>query len=454
MKDYSTRFSARASLGAVGLHMRRMGLWKTVGKHVRIKQKVITHTPMDKLLDTFINILAGGHGLVEVNKRVKKDKALQQAFGRDGCADQSTISDTLNACTGENIEQMRQGLAEIYRSYGRGYRHIYSEQEQVLDVDMSGMPAGRQGEGVEKGYFSGKRNCRGRQLGRVIATSYDEIVFDRLYPGKRQLERSLQELVRAAEEVLDLGKTRRRRTIVRADGGGGRDADINWLLSRDYLVLIKVKNWKRAHKLAQSVSTWHPDPKTGDREVGWVKDPHAYDKSTRQVALRMAKKGGGYHYRVLVSNLSDGQLCRLARQDMPQSPSSTQVLFATLYAYDLRSGGVETSIRGSKQGLGLTKRNKKCFTAQEMLVLLAQLAYNLIIWTRNLLAGPSPKLRRFGLLRMVRDIFHIEGRVQIDADGHILKITLNQADELAKPFVNGLTPLWAHDETCLNLGQI
>jgi hypothetical protein len=451
--DHYTRFSARASLGAVGMQMQRMGLWKSVGKQVQIKQKVIKHTPLEKLLDAFINILAGGHGLVEVNKRVKRDEALQRAFGRDGCADQSTISDTLNACTEENVEQMRQSLAEIYRSYGRGYRHIYREQEQVLDVDMTGMPAGRQGEGVEKGYFSGKKNCRGRQLGRVVATLYDEIVVERLYPGKRQLERSLQELVRAAEQVLALSEARRRYTIVRADGGAGRDADINWLLNRGYLVLIKVKNWKRAQKLAQSVRTWYQDPKTGDREIGLVEAPHAYDQPTRQVALRMPRKDGGYHYRVLVFNLSDCQLFGLARQDLPPASNSTPVLFAALYAYDLRSGGVETSVKGSKQGLGLTKRNKKRFTAQEMLVLLAQLAYNLIIWTRNLLAGPSPKLRRFGLLRMVRDVFHIDGRVEIDAQGHILKIILNQADELAQPFVNGLAPSWAHNETCLSLGQ-
>jgi hypothetical protein len=133
----------------------------------------------------------------------------------------------------------------------------------------------------------------------------------------------------------------------------------------------------------------------------------------------MPRKDGGYHYRALVFNLSDGQLFGLARQELPQLPNSTQVLFAALYAYDLRSGGVETSVKGSKQGLGLTKRNKKRFSAQEMLVLLAQLAYNLIIWTRNLLAVQSPKLRSYGLLRMVRDVFHIDGRVQIDTQGHI-----------------------------------
>ena len=80
--------------------------------------------------------------------------------------------------------------------------------------------------------------------------------------------------------------------------------------------------------------------------------------------------------------------------------------------------------------------------------------YNLIIWTRNLLAVQSPKLQGYGLLRMVRDVFHIDGRVQIDAQGHIRKIALNQADELAQLFVSGLAHSWAHDETSLSLGQI
>jgi hypothetical protein len=124
---------------------------------------------------------------------------LQRAFGRDGCAEQSVISETLNASTGENVEQMREAMKIIYRTYGEGYRHNYEECWQVVDVDMTGMPAGRKGEGVTKGYFSGHRGRPGRQLGRVVATLYDEIVVERRYPGTVQLERSLQELVEAAE---------------------------------------------------------------------------------------------------------------------------------------------------------------------------------------------------------------------------------------------------------------
>jgi hypothetical protein len=352
MTDYSKRHSRRASLAAVGVQMRRWRIWETVGKHVRIKQKVIRHTPLDKLLDAFMNILAGGRGLVETNKNVRADPGLQRAFGRERCAEQSTISDTINASTEENVAQMRQAVTAVYRTYGQGCRHPYETCLQMLDVDMTGMPAGRTGEGVEKGFFSGQRNCRGRQLGRVVATHYGEVVVDRLYPGKRQMERSLQELVTAAEEVLELDESRRKRTIIRVDGGGGRDADVNWLLKRGYHVVVKNKNWKRANKLATSVREWQGDPKTGDREVGWVEEPHPYVRPTRQIAIRTPKKDGSWLYWVLITTLSDEELFWLARQPFRNAPPSTQVMFALLYAYDLRSGGVETSIKESKQGLG------------------------------------------------------------------------------------------------------
>ena len=60
MTDYIKRQSKRASLAAVGMQMRRWRIWETLEKHVHIKQKVIRYTPLDKLLDAFIVILAGG----------------------------------------------------------------------------------------------------------------------------------------------------------------------------------------------------------------------------------------------------------------------------------------------------------------------------------------------------------------------------------------------------------
>lgn len=58
-------------------------------------------------------------------------------------------------------------------------------------------------------------------------------------------------------------------------------------------------------------------------------------------------------------------------------------------------------------------------------MLLAQLASNLITWTRNEMTRHVSSWQAFDNLRMVRDLVQISGKIQIDVQGHILKITLN-----------------------------
>lgn len=446
MTECTEYFSPRTSLAAVGLYMREQGVWQVIEDTVKIDQKVLKHTPSDKLLDCVINILAGGDGVVEINTRVRPDRALQAAFGRSDCADQSVVSTTLNACTGETIAQMRAALATIYQQHSRGYAHDYTSHYQVLDVDMTGMPAGRQGEGVTKGYFAKHPHQRGRQLGRVCATRYAEVVVDRLYTGKRQLDSALPELVQAAAEVLDLDEMRHARTIIRADRGGGTEDDINWLLERDYQILVKIHSWRRAQKLAASVVEWVLDPNDSRREAGWIQCPFSYATPTQQVAVRTRKANGEWSHAVLVANLSPEALAQLV--------SVSEPLWALVYAYDLRGGGAETQNRNDKQGLGLTKRNKAAFAAQEMLVLLAQLAHNLTIWTRNHLAKTAPALQRFGILRLVRDVLQIPGQVQLDSHGHVVQISLNRLHPFARIFVQTFSSLFARDDLSPILRQI
>jgi len=452
--EQQVEFSARASLVTIGMQFRRLGIWTTVGEHVKIKQKVLKYTPLDKLLDCLINILAGGTGLVEINTRVRPDQAIQRAFGRTGCAEQSTISDTMNACTTENVKEMRTAVATILKQHSQSYRHDYEAEWQLLDADVTGMPAGRLGQGVTKGYFAKQKNRRGRQLGRVLVTRYEEIVVDRLYNGKRQLDSSLPELISDVEKVLDLDVSKRKRTILRVDGGGGDDDNINWVLSRDYHLLIKVKNWRRAAKLASTVTCWYPDPKVADREVGWVEEPHPYVRPTRQLALRKRKANGTWSYHALVFTLTDEMLFQLCGQAMPESLDPPALLLAALHAYDLRSGGVETQNRGDKQGLGLSRRNKHLFEAQEMLVLLAQIAHNMIIWTRNELAQADPRLQKYGIQRTVRDILQIPGLIHVDCNGNVELITLNQKHPLAPVFQKAFGPPLAAHDLSLILGKI
>jgi len=448
------QFSPRAGLAALGPRLRSLALFGPIRQRVQIAQKTVKHTPTDKLYDAFIAMLAGAHGLVEINTRVRSDAALQAAFGRCGCAEQSVVQETLDACTAENVRQMELAVAEIYRRHGRGYRHDYAADWQILDADMSGLPCGPKAACATKGYFAKQRNRRGRQLGRVVASRYDEVVADRLFAGTTQLHAALQPLVLAAEETLGLDEAQRRRTVLRVDAGGGSVGDVNWALQRGYRVHCKDCSTQRATKLAASVAEWVDDPQTPGRQVGWVTLPAPqYVQPVRRVAVRCPKKDGSWGVGVIISALEPTEVGQLTRQPLDRVGDHAAALLAYVYLYDQRGGACETANKGGKQGLGLTKRNKKRFEAQGMLLLLGTLAHNVLIWARHWLAPRCPQLARYGLLRLVRDVGHISGLLARDATGQIVTVVLNRAAPLAYSLAAALGVLLADDGVAVTLGE-
>jgi hypothetical protein len=445
-------FTGSASLAAVGIKLAELKLFEPIAHQVQIAQKTIKDRPSDKLYDALISILAGAHGLVEINTRLRADVGLQRAFGRRRCAEQSVVQDTLNACTAENVKQMEQAIDSMYRQHSQGYAHDYQAGFQVLDVDMSGLPCGPKAAFATKGYFANQRNRRGRQLGRVLASRYGEIVIDRLFEGKTQLTRALQPLILAAEETLQLDEDKRRRTIVRVDAGGGSLDDVNWQLARGYLVHCKDYSGQQAKRLARSVVDWYPDPHQPERQFGWVTETtEAYVCPVKRIAVRCRKPDGTFAYGVLISALSAQHVLTLTDQPLSLLEDSAAVLLAYVTFYDQRGGGVETSFKGDKQGLGIGKRSKKRFEAQQMLMLLGSLAHNVIVWARHWLA--SPTLQHYGTLRMVRDVFHISGFLLTDAFGQVVQIVLNQAAPLTPALVLPLHHLLAGAQVAVNLGQ-
>jgi hypothetical protein len=105
---------------------------------------------------------------------------------------------------------------------------------------MSGLPCGRRTEKASKGCFANKPHRYGRQMARVVATHYEEVVMDWVGPGNVQLNKVLRTLIEETEWMLDLDAGRRARTVLRIDAGGGSFNDVNWLLSRGYQLHRKV----------------------------------------------------------------------------------------------------------------------------------------------------------------------------------------------------------------------
>src|SRR2546421_387493 len=291
---------------------------------------------------------------------------------------------------------MQQALDEIYRQQSQGYQHDYHGCYQILDVDMSGMPCGPKAALATKGYFAKQRNRRGRQLGRVLASRYGEVVSDRLFDGKTQLTKALQPLLEAAEQTLDLDEGKRRRTIVRVDAGGGSLDDVNWMLARGYLVHTKDYSGKSAAKLAKTVTCWFDDPHIPGRQFGLVTEPAlCYVRPVTRIAVRNLRPNGKCKAVVLISALSAQDVLTLTGESLSALGDRARVLLAYVTFYDQRGGSVETSLKEDKGGLGLTKRSKKRFPAQQMLVLLGSLAHNVVVWAREWLS-PSAHTSSLG----------------------------------------------------------
>jgi len=449
------QFSVRATLVGWGVKVCKQKVLEPMKQEVKIAQKTVKYTPLEKLADGLIAILAGAHGLVEINKRVRSDAALQAAFGRSGCAEQSVVQDTLDACTSENVRQMESAVDQIYRLQSQGYRHDYQEQLQLLDIDMDGRPCGKKSAFATKGYFAGRPNRRGRQEGYVMASWYTEIVTKRLFSGTTQLNVALPGLVEAAEKTLLLTPEQRQRTVLRIDSGGGSVADSNWMLERGYLVHTKDYSGQRAERLAQSVHAWIDDPHNTGRQIGWVtEETSLYTRPVRRIAVRCPRNNGQWALGVIVSTLSPEQVLSLTHPPAEHIPDPRTVLLAYVYFYDLRGGGVETEIKEDKQGLGTSHRNKQRFAGQQRVGQLEVLAHNLLIWARRWLAPFCPKIAQFGLLRLVRDALQVSGRIDFSPQASIQQITLNAADPLAKELQAGFAALLAQDHVAVISGEI
>ena len=57
------------------MKIRSLKLLQPIAEEVKIRQKTVKHTPIEKLTDALITILAGAHGLSEINTRLRGDAA-------------------------------------------------------------------------------------------------------------------------------------------------------------------------------------------------------------------------------------------------------------------------------------------------------------------------------------------------------------------------------------------
>jgi Transposase DDE domain group 1 len=229
----------------------------------------------------------------------------------------------------------------------------------------------------------------GRQLARVSAVNYHETLWSELYPGNRLTMACLQPAVLAVENALELTIAQRKRTVYRLDGGSGTDENLRWLLQRHYQTVAKGFSGKRANALAAEVQRWDHYDETSF--LGTVPDRLNLGRPVTML-VRKRLQHDQWKHSYYVSTLA-----------FP----SKQAFFDR---YSQRGAAEIEQFRTDKSGLHLSARRMRSFEAQKALILLTDLAHNLLadFQRRALLDSPFAD---WGLKRIVRDLLAIPGRL-------------------------------------------
>jgi hypothetical protein len=185
----------------------------------------------------------------------------------------------------------------------------------------------------------------------------------------------------ASEIALDLAPDQHKRVVWRMDGGAGSDEELRWLLARHYQIVAKGTSNRRAQALAKQVKRWDAFADAWLAEVS----PYADFGRPVQVFVKKRFKHGEFVYSYYVSTLA---------------------------------------------------RRKHAFAAQKALILLTDLAHNLLANFHRQALTPSP-FAAFGLKRIVRDLLEMPGNL-VFAGSQLKRIELQASHPHAKSLLTCL----------------
>jgi hypothetical protein len=419
-----TMTTSRASLCALGEYLRRHCVFAPLREQVQISQKTVRYRPIDKLLDGLWGILCGAKTISQSHVTIRVDPAVQRAFGRTGCAEQSTIARTLHACTAETVDQRDRVAWYDLKRYGQTPHHRCAERLVWVDVDVTPMPIGAHAEGSERTWMGRHRSKTGRKTLRCTASDYREMLHETLLRGKASAVPALTGALSALATRLGGTRERRQRIVLRLDGGLGTTAVVNGLLSRGYHVVTKISHSGRVRKLRQAIGPWQPTSSPG-REIADVLQPHRFCRTTHQWVMRTPKDKGGDQYAVLVTTLPDLEPTALAD------------------AYDGRAM-IEATFCQDKQALGLVTRRQRKWEAPQMVLLLARLAHHLLLWGKRWLSRvptTRQRLRGYGLVRLLRDVWAVPGVIRWQR-GWMVSVRFSPLHPLAIPLQESFSALF------------
>lgn len=156
----SSAATSHVPLAALGYALRRAQVFLPL-HDLTLSIKTIDYPPSDKLLTGLVLMLAGGRALYQSNWLLRPNRPLARAWGQACFAEQSTISNTLDALQVDDVAQLQAAFTTITRIWSQTCHHDFRRGGLTLDGDLTGLPASRHAEGSTKGYFAGKKTAMG-----------------------------------------------------------------------------------------------------------------------------------------------------------------------------------------------------------------------------------------------------------------------------------------------------
>ena len=89
-----------------------------------------------------------------------------------------------------------------------------------------------------------------------------------------------------------------------------------------------------------------------------------------------------------------------------------------------------------------------------MVVYLGTLAHNVLVWARGWLAASAPRVRAFGIKRLlVRDVLAVHGAVEYDRQGRVSRIVLHQAHYFSHWLATALQIIVGSEHAAITSGE-
>ncbi len=255
------------------------------------------------------------------------------------------------------------------------------------------------------------------------APQYHETLFSRLYPGCQESSPCYLPTVQELQRFVGGSAAQRQHIVLRSDAGFGSDANLNQVLADDWQVLSKNKGGRRPGAFAARVPAdgWHD---LGVRRQ-WAALPQPLTYA-RPLTAYVPRWWGDQHplkHAIVLCSITAWS----PQEVMPH--------------YDDRAL-CEVEIRNDKTGLQLERRRKKSLAAQEALILLTDVAHNVLAWTRHWMF-PTGSLAGYGPLRLIEDVLCQPGHLIFEGD-RLCEVQLNERHPHAAAVAMGLERLFDH----------